>query len=502
MNICSPILSLLFLLSISLTIPGTKAVTYKQNTAIYLDVGTLRAVANVLTATLPGELFIGKDIMINFTLDLGWFLQLNIERIHGISVNLADEDTSFDVNKDKNNTLTLGVNKFTVELELYYSFSLLGQFIHLGGAQQPIIIDFNELDLLLDATITPATTGMLMGLSFSNTYVNFKEFELTTGYALFDYLLSSIHFLWKKGLTGGIGLGLNAASGAINKILQSTDPDLGIFAIFPTAGIRVGVIETPAISQESLRIEVMADVNFIDLVTKQPFDNNYPDSVPNFDPNLDRESNIWLADNAINSGIAALMLQKYTWVSFMVTSKSLQIFPIEIPALQSIYGADGEYQMTISPEDNISIVGKTGGIYLTGDFLCYLEGRESEWDDWSFAFSYISTINSTLNVTMWNYQVFLMIMDLTTSKSVLEDHSPQVEGLDLVDWTKLVGKFLIKMMGYFNGSWMVPVNLREKINYVDYASKYFQKMVARFDFSNDFYILGFDGPDLQNIVKE
>jgi len=489
---------ILLLLVIVLAVKGQECPeenTFNTTAALYLSVPSVRALAGIVIATLPGYTYLGKNITIDVHVDLGGLLKLNIDSIIGTTVDLSKEATVFNVTDKSRTSLLGGITGWTTSLLLYYNVSALWGLIDMKG---PANITLVEADALVKATFGTTNKGYLFTLNLGSATFNIKNLLVAAGkgYWFVDYLFNNFQFLIPYAVQGAMNTGISAASKALNDILQNSKPETTVIPVFPHSGIilkpLVSFVMDPVKETLTLR-QLSAEV--VDLKTNKSYYNRPISSQPIFLETIGIHNQIFISDNLLNSLLKAAAIDFPGMVMFNTSDDSVHKIMDELPEIGQVYGEHLDYLIKYGVTPDTQIVVTKDMVHLFGNISMIVYVKMDQ-DHVPPMVTFYSDVSLKMNMTISNYRMFVMIKDVQVHSTDYVVHDENLHFSETPEeMNSAILATLIEESSCLNGRFLLPYDLK-KIQEIGYASKYLKDMTLRFDKLDNYFMLGFNAHEI------
>ncbi len=475
--------------------PAPPVANLNVTSSLYFSIASLRSLVNIMVSVLPGFIYVGKNITIGVHVDLGSFLNINIDAITGTAVDLANEVTSFNITDTGSKTITAGVQGWNTTLSLFYNVSALWGLIDMQG---PMTILVDGAGVLLDISFGESDSGYLFTLSLGNSKLEYSHLIVSSGrgYWLMEYLINIFQFLVPYVADGLMGSAISSASSTLNDILQNTVPEGKIMEIFPHSGLIIKPLTSPSMDPEKETLVLKkASLQVVDLKTKEPYYSRPIASEPVFLENLGLQNQIMVSDNLLNSAIKAVAIDSPDLLRFNVSDDSVSRLMDELPEVGQVYGEHLTYLVKYGFTPDTRIVANKSIINLFGNVSAsvYVKFDENHVQE---MVTFYSDVSITMNLTIANYRLFVMIKDVAVRKS---NYVVRDENLKFIEteeeMTKALHNTFVEESSCLNGRFLLPYDLKN-IQEIGYASKYLKDASFRFDRLDNYFVLGFNAHDI------
>ncbi len=486
---------LLLLFCGAFTLAASPEATFNTSAALYLSVPSVRALASVVITTIPGYIYLGKNISIDVHINLGGFLNLNVDYLTGTSVDLSKEITTLNVTNKREKKLTVGITGWTTTILIYYNVSALWGMIDLQG---PMNITVTEAGALLDVTFHESQKGYLFTMDLGHTKFDYAELSILAGkgYWFLDYLINNLQFILPFAVHGAMSQGIAQASTALNKMLQNSQPENIIMPIFPHSGLILKPLYSLSMdpAKETLILKG-ASVQVVNLTTKQPYYNRPISSQPVFIETLGLQNQVFISDNLLNSVIRAAAVDFPDMIMFNTSDDSVRRLMDELPEIGQVYGEHLDYVIKYGATPDTQITANKSMAHLFGNISAIVYVKLDPQHVQPMV-TFYSNVSIKMNVTISNYRMFVMIKDVTVHKTDYVIHDENLKFIESEEeLTAALQATLIEESSCLNGRFLLPYDLK-KIQTIGYAAKYLKDGSIRFDKLDGYVTIGFNAHEL------
>jgi len=500
-------LKLLFslILLFGLTYAASDSAPYDFHTsfALFISVPSLKALADVAIAVVPGYTYLNKHIPIGIHLDWGSFLKLHVNSIFGVSVDLSKEKTILEVTNKRSKSLSIGIEGYTTTLQLFYNFSLFNGFIDLKG---PLNITIKDAAFFLKATFDESKKGYMFTLSLGSGSLNCGVVDLVSvnGYWLLDYILRTYFFFVPPLGNALFKRALSYANDALSAILEDQDPEKTFIEILNNSSVLIKpqAALTLDSGKETIKL-AKASVLVFPKDKKDPYYNNKPASMPVYLDNIGIQNQVFISESLLNSLIKAVMLStpKEGILEYRRKDDSLERILMEFPELKRlietdlysiVYGFSSDTTLKVD-KSNIYIEGKIR-IRVEAEVYEEIQGNANNYAEINRTelITFYPDVRIKMNLTVSKYRMFLMIKEAVVLQcKKVESHedinikATEEEIRDSLQAT------LTEESSSMNGDFLIPLDLSE-ISPINFAAKYLREGALRFDKLDNFFVLGFN----------